>query len=151
MQLETQQPERRRRLAGKPLLSAMLLGVGALAIAVLSLSDRVPVLLERATAFVDPRLERMVDPLMDLGHVAVWAAMASATLLVVTHPRGRAAILLALAGTATALELGQAVASSTRTSTVADAQSNLIGIALGAVIGLLLTSGAREAPRSRTP
>lgn len=136
----------------RPKLSSFLvLGTGALTIAVLTLSDRVPLMLERIAEVVDPRLGGAVDPLLDLGHLLVWAAMAFGAMLLIDGRRWRVAALVALCVGATGLEVAQAVASATRQSDMGDARSNLIGITLGAVAGIVLTIDGRVAPRSRTP
>jgi len=142
----------RHRLPSSRVLNIwVVLATGVLTIAALTLSDRVPVFIDAITALIDPRLNHAVDALLDLGHIFVWALMAFLTVWLLESSRSRVAVILVLAVSATALELAQAVASATRSSTIADAQSNLIGLTFGAVLGLLLTIDARAVRPSPTP
>jgi hypothetical protein len=126
----------------------LALGAGVMTIAVLTLSDRVPIVIERVVDLIDPRLSGLVvDPLLDAGHLFVWAAMALGSMLLIGDRWWRLAALVGLAVGATGLEVAQAVASTTRNTNVGDAQANLIGITLGAVAGILLTIDVRAAPR----
>ena len=141
-----------RRESRRPSFGALLvLGIGAASIAVLTLSDRVPVLIKQAVGVVDPRLGGIVSELLDVGHLLVWAAMAFGAMLLIHDRRWRFAALVSMAVGATALEVAQEVASASRKMNVGDAQSNLVGIAVGAVAGIVLTIDAQAAPRSRTP
>ena len=128
-----------------------LIAVGALGIAALTLSDRVPALTTSGVERVHPGLGRAVNEILDLGHVTVWAIMAFAVVWLLHGGRRQALGLVGLVLTATALEAAQAFASSTRTASVHDAQANLVGIALGAVVAVVLTIDARAARRSSAP
>lgn len=130
-------------------LAALL--VGGLGITVLTLSDRIPAIAEHRAGQIDPRLERFVDPLFDFGHLAVWTVMAFVAVVMLRNLWLRVLAIGGMAVIATGLEYAQAVYSSTRSMSASDAQANLMGLALGTALGLVVTTGVRAARRSRTP
>ena len=133
------------------ILGLALLTVGGLAISVMTLSDRLPQIAEHRLGQLDPRLEQLVDPIMDAGHLAVWAVMAFVTMVMLRQWWLQILALGGMAVIATGLEYAQAHFSSTRNMSAQDAKANLMGLALGAAIGLLVTTGVRAVRLSRTP
>lgn len=138
--------QRSRRIAALGLLAA-----GGLVITALTLSDRVPDLARHGLGTLDPRLRDLVDPIFDAGHFVVWAVMAFVAVWFLDAAAWRLAVLSGLAFTSLGLEWAQRDFSSTRSTSWDDARANFLGIALGAALALVVTTGARAARPSRIP
>lgn len=138
----------------RTVVNAVILVVGLAGIAILTLSDKIPLLAERGLSRIDPQLGSAVDALFHAGHLLAWATMAFAATLLLTTVVWRSLALVALvamAVLATGLEYAQSFASATREMSRADAYANLQGIAVGAALGVVVTIGVLAARRSRTP
>jgi hypothetical protein len=130
-------------------------------VAVLTLSDRVPLIIRSAHRFVGRRLGDAVSldvpvttvdgHVLDLGHLVVWALVSMIAVLLVRRPWPALLAVGFLVFASTGLEVAQDLVTSSRDSRIGDLYSNLIGIGVGGLIGAGLTIGAQVARRSYTP
>ena len=130
-------------------------------VAVLTLSDRVPLIIRSAHRFVGRGLGDAVSldvpvttvdgHVLDLGHLVVWALVSLIAVLLVRRPWPALLAVGFLVFASTGLEVAQDLVTSSRDSRIGDLYSNLIGIGVGGLIGAGLTIGAQVARRSYTP
>ncbi len=150
-------------------LALITLAVGV--VAVLTLSDRLPHILESLIAPVSDNSRSTRVRILDMGHLVVWGTLGlSATILARGYLRSLM-ITLVLFSASGFLEMAQRFASSTRQADRTDLINNGVGLAVGMTAGWVVitvarwnrrrhsggsvaagpTSDARGEPPSRTP